>query len=154
MKKEAIEFSSLAKNIVIKITIHGPYGMPDNLSLISELENENIKVNVTAMMSVQQCFMAAAAGASFVSLFCGRLNNMGYDSRNEIKKLRHLIDEHKYKANIIACSLREPSNVIEWLSSGAHIVTVPPSYLDKMIVHPYSKETIQMFLSDAKKLIQ
>ena len=60
----------------------------------------------------------------------------------------------KYKANIIACSLREPANVIEWLSSGAHIVTVPPSYLDKMIVHPYSKETIQMFLSDAEKLIK
>lgn len=79
---------------------------------------------------------------------------MGYDSRAEIKKIRYLIDEHKYKANIIACSLREPSNVIDWLSSGAHIVTVPPSYLDKMVVHPYSKETIQMFLSDAEKLIK
>lgn len=152
-KEQATEFSSWAPNIVIKLTIHGPNGKPDNLSLIKELSEKDISINATAMMSIQQCFLAAAAGASYVSLFCGRVNNMGYDSRLELGKLRNLIDKFSYKSKIIACSLREASNVMDWLASGAHIVTVPPSFIDMLIVHPYSKETIQMFLEDASKLI-
>ena len=75
------------KNINVKITIHGPNGELENLKLIHELENKrNVKVNVTAMMSAQQCFLAAKAGASYVSIFGGRVNNMGYDSNKEIDK--------------------------------------------------------------------
>jgi transaldolase len=153
MKRQAIEFSQWAENIAVKITIHGPNGENENLAVVHELETEHdVRVNVTAMMSAQQCFLAAMAGATYVSLFCGRVNNMGYDSREEVAKLRSLLDEFGLKAQIIAASTREVINVVEWLEAGAHIVTVVPSFLDGMIVHPYSKETVKMFLDDAKKL--
>ncbi|PIQ85238.1 MAG: transaldolase [Candidatus Omnitrophica bacterium CG11_big_fil_rev_8_21_14_0_20_45_26] len=152
MIRQAKEFASWAKNINVKITIHGPQGELHNLEVVHHLEKDlNIRVNVTAMMSAQQCLVAAMAGASFVSLFCGRVNNMGYNAIDEIKKLRRLLDEFQLKAKIIAASTREILNVVEWLGAGAHIVTVLPNLLEGMIVHPYSKETVQMFLRDGER---
>jgi transaldolase len=153
MIKQAIEFSKWAENINIKVTIHGPNGELDNLRIIHELETKHkVKVNVTAMMSAQQCFLAAMAGATYVSLFCGRVNNMGYNSVEEIKKLRKLLDIFNLKAKIICASTREVLNVVEWLEAGGDIVTVTPNLLEGMIVHPYTKETVKMFLDDAAKL--
>jgi transaldolase len=91
------------------------------------------------------------AGATYVSLFGGRVNNMGYNTCIEIRKLRKVLDDFSLRAKIIIGSTREVLNIIEWLESGAHIVTVAPKLLEGMIVHPYSKETVQQFLSDAKK---
>jgi transaldolase len=153
MIPQAIEFSKWADNINIKVTIHGPNGEMDNLRIIHELETKhNIRVNVTAMMSAQQCLLAAMAGASYVSLFCGRINNMGYNSIDEVKKLRRLLDQFDLKAKIICASTREVLNVVEWLDAGGDIVTVVPNLIEGMIVHPYSKETVKMFLDDAAKL--
>ncbi len=152
MLEQAREFSEWADNINVKISIHGPKGELDNLEVAHLLETKyDIRVNVTAMMSAQQCFLAALAGASYVSLFGGRVNNMGYNTCIEIKKLRKVIDDFGLKAKIIIGSTREVLNVIEWLEAGAHIVTVIPELLKGMIIHPYSKETVQMFLDDAKK---
>lgn len=153
MIREALELSKIAKNIVIKVPFHGPKGEMENLRVINELENKHdIRVNVTAMMSTQQCFLAAMAGATYVSLFCGRINNMGYDSREEVRKLRKLLDDFKLDSKIICASTREVINVVEWLKAGGHIVTVVPDLIKGMIVHPYTKETVQMFLDDAKKM--
>jgi len=153
MIKQALDFSKWADNINVKITIHGPNGELENLEVIHELETKHdIRVNATAMMSAQQCFLAAMAGATYVSLFCGRVNNMGYNSIEELKKLRYLLDGHGLKAKIICGSSREVLNVVEWLGAGAHIVTAQPSLIEGMIVHPYSKETVKTFLEDAKKL--
>jgi transaldolase len=153
MVEQAIEFSGWADNINVKITIHGPNGELDNLEVVHELETEhNVRVNVTAMMSAQQCFLAALAGATFVSIFGGRVNNMGYNCCEEIRKIRKLLDDFGLKSKIIVGSTREVLNVVEWLEAGAHIVTVAPNLIEGMIVHPYSKETVQMFLGDAKKI--
>lgn len=155
MIAQAREFAQWADNINVKITIHGPNGESDNLEVIHILEKQyNIRVNVTAMMSAQQCFLAALAGATYVSLFGGRVNNMGYNCIEEIKKTRALIDAFKLKAKVIAASTREILNVVEWLIAGAHIVTVLPQFLEGMIVHPYSKETVQQFLRDAQKALE
>ncbi len=152
MIEQAREFSQWAVNINVKITIHGPNGELDNLETVHELESKHdVRVNVTAMMSAQQCFLAAMAGATFVSLFGGRVNNMGYNACGEIRKLRKLLDGFSLKTKIIIGSTREILNVIEWLEAGAHIVTVAPKFLEGMIVHPFSKETVQQFLRDAKK---
>ena len=152
MFRQAKDIARWAKNIVVKITIHGPKGELDNLEVVHELETKHdIRINVTAMMSAQQCFLAAVAGASYVSLLGGRVNNMGYNVIEDIKCLRSLLDTYKLKAQIILASTREVLNVIEWLRAGAHIVTVVPSFLDGMIIHPYSKETVQMFLDDAAR---
>lgn len=152
MFEQANEIAGWAENINVKITIHGPNGELDNLEVVNLLENDyNVRVNVTAMMSAQQCLLAAMAGATYVSLFGGRVNNMGYNTCEEIKKLRAVLEDFELKAKIIIGSTREVLNVIEWLEAGAHIVTVPPNLLEGMIVHPYSKETVQMFLDDARK---
>ena len=153
MIEQAVEFSSWADNINIKITIHGPAGETDNVRIIHELEtNHDVRINATAMMSAQQCFLAAMAGASYVSIFGGRVNNMGYNSCEEISRLRNLLDNFGLKSKIIVGSTREVINVIEWLEAGAHIVTTVPSLIEGIIVHPYTKETVQMFLKDAQKL--
>ncbi len=146
---QAQTFASWADNINVKVTIHGPNGELENLEIIHELETtHHIRVNVTAMMSAQQCFLAAMAGATYVSIFGGRVNNMGYNTCGEISKLRKVLDQFGLKSQIIVGSTREVLNVIEWLEAGAHIVTVTPNLLEGMIVHPYSKETVQMFLKD------
>jgi len=153
MIEQAEKFCEWAENINVKVTIHGPQGETENLEVIHELEQKkDIRVNVTAMMSAQQCFLAAMAGASWVSIFGGRVNNMGYNSCSEIARLRKLLDQFELRARIIVGSTREILNIIEWLEAGAHIVTVTPALLKGMIVHPYSKETVQMFLRDAAKV--
>ncbi len=149
---QARTFADWADNIVVKVTIHGPEGELENLEIIHELETQHdIRVNVTAMMSAQQCVVAAMAGATYVSIFGGRVNNMGYDVRVEIIKLRAVLDKLQLSAKIIVGSTREVLNIIEWLEAGAHIVTVTPDLLKGMIIHPYSKETVQQFLRDAAK---
>ena len=155
MLNQSIKFTSWSKNINVKITIHGPNGELDNLKLIHELEvKKNIRVNVTAMMSAQQCFLAAKAGATYVSIFGGRVNNMGYDSNKEINILRNLLDKFNLKAKIIVGSTREIINITQWLNSGAHIVMCNPKFLEGMLIHPYTKETVQMFLKDGNKIIK
>jgi transaldolase len=152
MLSQAQELAVMASNISIKITIHGPNGELDNLEIAHILEQKhNIHVNVTATMSAQQGLLAALAGASYVSLFGGRVNNMGYNACDEIKKLRNVLDGFQLKTKIIVGSTREVLNVIEWLGAGAHFVTVVPNLIEGMIVHSYSKETVQMFLADAAK---
>ena len=152
MLEQAREFAGWAKNVMVKIAIHGPEGELENLEIVHVLETKNdIRVNVTAMMSAQQCLLAALAGATYVSIFAGRVNNMGYNCVEEIRKARQVLDGQGLKAKIIAGSTREVLNVIEWLAAGAHIVTVVPEILKGMIVHPYSKDTVKMFLRDAAK---
>ena len=155
MIDQAQEFAAIADNINIKITVHGPNGETENLEVVHELETvHDVRVNCTAMMSAQQCLLAALAGASYVSLFGGRVNNMGYDSRQEINRLRNVLDLQGLDAQIIIGSTREVLNIFEWLEAGAHIVTVTPNLIQGMLIHPYTKETVQMFLDDAKKCEQ
>lgn len=150
--QQAKEFSSWGTNIVVKVTIHGPEGELENLKIVHQLEkNYDIRVNVTAIMSAQQAFLAALSGATYVSIFGGRINNMGYNACSEINRLRKLLDQFQLKSQIIVGSTREVLNITEWLEAGAHIVTVLPNFLETMLVHPYSKETIRMFLQDAAK---
>ncbi len=150
MLEQAQAFSAWGDNIVIKVPIHGPQGELDNVEIIHELESKlDIRVNVTAMMSAQQGFLASLAGGTYVSIFGGRVNNMGYNVCTEISRLRRLLDAHELGSRIIVGSTREVLNVIEWLDAGAHVVTVTPELLRGMLVHPYSKETVAMFLQDA-----
>lgn len=153
MIEQAKTFSNWADNINVKITFHGPNGELENLEVIHELEKDhNVRVNTTAMMSAQQCILAAMAGSTYVSLFGGRVNNMGYNCIEEIEKTRDILDRFKLKSKLIIGSTREPLNVIEWLNAGADIVTSTPEIIEKMIVHARTKETVQMFLKDAENI--
>ena len=153
MLDQAKTFASWAENINVKITVHGPEGELENLEIVHKLESVyDIRVNVTAIMSAQQGLLAALAGATYVSIFGGRVNDMGYNACEEITKLRKVLDAFGLRAQIIVGSTREVLNVIEWLNAGAHIVTAVPNILKGMLVHPYSKETVQMFLRDGARV--
>lgn len=145
---QAYEFASWATNINIKITITDQNGNP-LLNIIKELADHDIAVNATAMMSVSQCLLAAKVGAKYVSIFLGRVANMGYDPKIETKKLRYLLDRTGLEAQIIAASSREAFNVVEWWEAGAHIVTVTPNLLKPCIDHPYTIDTVKLFDGDA-----
>ena len=152
MIAQARDYAQWVGNINVKITVHGPNGEMENFEAVHLLETKyDVRINMTAMMSAQQCLLGALAGATYVSLFGGRVNNMGYNCVSEIRKARAVLDLQKLKAQIIIGSTREVLNVIEWLEAGAHIVTVAPELIKGMIVHPYSRETVQMFLEDARK---
>jgi len=155
MLEQARVFHGWAENINVKIPIHGPEGGTDNLRVVHQLETqEDIRVNVTAMMSAQQALLAAMAGTTYVSIFGGRVNDMGYDARQEIRRLRQLLDRFALPAKIIVGSTREVLNIIEWFEAGADIVTTTPQLLEGVLVHPYSKETVRMFLADGARLQQ
>jgi transaldolase len=115
------------------------------LEAIHRLSKEGIPVNATAMMSVSQCFLAAQAGAKYVSLFNGRIANMGYDPMIETRKLRSLLDRAGLPVQIIAASSREAMNVVDWWDAGAHIVTVTPELVKPCIDHPYTRDTAALF---------
>ncbi len=153
MIAQAKVFAGWADNINVKIPVHGPNGELDNLRVITELESKhNIRVNCTATMSAQQAFLAAETGATYVSIFGGRINDMGYDSCVEIKRLRVLLDQHSLKSKIIVGSTREAFNIAQWLEAGAHIVTAPPEILEKVLIHPMTIKTVREFVDAGKKI--
>jgi transaldolase len=146
--QQAREFADWANNINVKVTFTTQEGIP-NTDVIRQLAFEGISVNATAMMSVSQCFIAAKVGAKYVSIFLGRVANMGYDPITETLRLRELLDRTGLPAQIIAASSREPFNVIQWFEAGAHVVTVTPDLLKPCIDHPYTRDTVKMFDNDA-----
>lgn len=151
--EQAREFAGWAKNINVKVTFTDRVGNP-NTDVIRQLATENIEVNATAMMSVSQCFLAAKSGARYVSIFLGRVANMGYDPIVETRRLRSLLDRTGLEAKIIAASSREALNVMQWFEAGAHIVTVTPNLLKPCIDHPYTRDTVAMFDGDAKEWVK
>ena len=151
MIDQATYFDSLCPNVNVKIPIHGPLGELHYLEVIEELSKSGISINATACMSAQQLLLAALAGADYVSLFGGRVDDMGHNCISEIKKMRKLIDRFNLETRIIIGSVRSVNNIITWLSVGADIVTCPPNILEKMIIHPYTSLTVQQFLRDSKK---
>jgi len=147
--KQAKEYACISDNIVIKIPVCGSNG-ENNLGVIHYIETcEHIRVNVTACMSHQQCLVSALAGASYVSLFGGRIADMGHSACGEIARTRKLFDTQDLTTKIIAGSVREVGNITDWLMAGADIVTVRPELIRKLVLHPYTKETVQQFLRDA-----
>jgi transaldolase len=151
MVKQAQEFSSWDKeHIVIKV----PMGLV-GLKVASTLEGKyGIKTNVTVVMSFNQAYLAALAGATYVSIFSGRIKDMGYNPTEVISKTREMIDREGLKAKIIVGSIRHFMDVNEALSSGAHIVTVPPDILKKMPCNPQTECTIREFNEIWKKINQ
>lgn len=102
-------------------------------------------VNVTACMSFQQAYLSALTGARYVSVFWGRIRDMGYDAATVVGQIRNMLDKEALAAKIIAGSMRQPIDVNEALLAGSHVVTVTPPILRKMLVHPKTDETLREF---------
>lgn len=116
-------------------------GMP----VIHHLAKKGVPTNVTCMMMFNQAYLAARAGATYVSLFVGRIRDMGYDPYREIKLTREVLDREGLESQIIAGSIRHPQDVAECLWAGTHVPTVTPQILEKMIWNPQTDRTIDEF---------
>jgi transaldolase len=127
-----------------RICIKVPFGEA-GLRVTHQLATRGVPVNVTCVMSFNQAYLAALAGGTYVSIFSGRVRDMGYDVRPVIGETRAQIDRERLGARIIVGSVRHFMDVNEALAAGAHVVTVPPPILRKMLHNPKTDETIREF---------
>lgn len=143
MVSEARELAKIHKNIIIKIpmTLEG-------LKAVKILTSENIKTNVTLIFSATQALLAARAGATYVSPFLGRLDDVGTTGVNLIKDIVEIFDKHNLKTEIISASIRNPIHVIDVAKAGSHIATVPYKVIIQMAKHPLTDIGIDKFLKD------
>jgi transaldolase len=141
MLQEAHRYHTWAPSrIVIKV----PFS-EEGLRVTHALATQGIETNVTCIMNFNQAYLAALAGGTYVSIFSGRVRDMGYDVRPVIAATRAQIEREKLPAQIIVGSIRHILDVNEALAEGAHVVTVPPPILRKMLHNPKTEETIREF---------
>lgn len=143
MVSEAKELVKIHKNIVIKIPM-----CAEGLKAVKRLAAEGIKTNVTLIFSAGQALLAARAGASYVSPFLGRLDDISWDGTALIADIAEIFNLHGIDTEIIAASIRHPVHVIECAKLGADIATVPYKVILQMIEHPLTKSGIERFLKD------
>jgi len=143
MLKEAYEIAEWAPNVVIKLPM-----TEDGLYACHELTQKGIKTNVTLIFSAAQGLMAAKAGATYISPFVGRLDDIAVDGMKLIRDLRLILDTYDLPSEIIAASIRNIKHVEDAALSGAHIATIPGSLLPTLWKHPLTDSGIERFLKD------
>lgn len=150
MVRQAHVFAKWAPNIVVKIPVVNENG-ESCLSVVHTLTRAGIAVNSTAILSFNQAILAAKAGATYVSIFAGRIADEGNDPAVTVRSVRTWLDQRKSPAQIIAGSIRSTLDVQNAALAGAHVVTIPPQFLAKMVDHKYTRETVRQFNQDAAK---
>jgi transaldolase len=153
MLEQARTFATWARNIVIKIPVVNEFG-ESCLGVIHRLSQEGIGVNATAILSFNQAILATKAGATYVSIFAGRVADEGSDPAVTIRNVRQWLDVWGLSARIIVGSIRTVMDVQAAALAGAHIVTIPPQFLPKMVDHRYTRETVRQFVQDAEKSME
>lgn len=143
MIREAKELVKIHPNIVIKVPMTG-----EGLRAVKELAKQGIKTNVTLVFSANQALLAALAGASYVSPFVGRLDDVGQDGMELIKEISLILFQYDFKTEIIAASIRHPLHVTQAATAGSHIATIPYKVLIQMLQHPLTDLGIEKFLKD------
>ena len=153
MISQARQFASWAPNIVVKIPQETQDGVPC-YGVIKQLESEGIKVNATIAMSLGQVMLAAKAGATYISIFAGRISDEGGNSPEVINNAVNWLKHWEYSSKIIVGSIREAINIQDAALAGAHIITIPPEFLTRLADHKYSRATVAQFVGDAKKALE
>ncbi len=151
MIEQARTFATWAPNIVVKIPIINEDGVPC-LEVIHALSQEGIKINTTAILSFNQVMMAAKAGATYLSIFAGRVADEGHDPSGLIAIAARWVERWGY-GKILVGSMRGTMDIQIAATAGAHIITVPPAILERAIDHKYSRETVKGFNADARKAL-
>lgn len=147
MVKEARDLSKIHRNIVVKIPM-----TPEGLKAVKVLSKEGVKTNVTLVFSPNQALLAAKAGATYVSPFIGRLDDISHTGMDLVRDIVKIFSNYGYKTEVIAASIRHPVHVTEAALAGAHVATVPYDILKKMMKHNLTDEGIQKFLKDWEKV--
>lgn len=146
MIKEGKELAAIAPNITVKVpmTLEG-------LKAVKAFSDLTIKTNVTLIFNANQALLAARAGASYVSPFLGRLDDIGHDGMDLVATISQIFDRHGIQTEIIAASIRHPLHVIDAAMNGAHIATIPYKVLGQLVKHPLTDQGIEKFLADWNK---
>lgn len=145
--EEAYILKRYGSNVIIKVPM-----IPDGLKAVKKLKEEGIETNVTLVFSANQALLAAKAGASYVSPFIGRLDDVGNDGMNLIRDIKQIFKNYQYDTKLLVASIRHPIHVIESAKSGADVVTLPPDILGKMFLHPLTDKGLKTFISDWENL--
>ena len=146
MVSEARELAKIHKNIVVKIPM-----TIDGLKAVRTLSSEGIKTNVTLVFSTLQALMAAKAGASYVSPFVGRLDDLSQDGLVLVDQMVTIFDNYDYETEVIVASVRNPLHVLDSALMGADIATIPFNVLAKLAAHPMTDKGIKAFMADWEK---
>jgi len=147
MMNEGRELARIHPNIVIKVPL-----TQDGLQACKALHSEGIKTNVTLCFSPSQALLAAKAGATYVSPFVGRLDDISHDGMELIGIIRTIYDNYGYETEILVASVRSPRHVVEAALAGADVATIPFSVVTQLIKHPLTDIGQEKFLADWKKL--
>ncbi len=147
MIKEARELSKIHKNIVVKIPI-----TPEGLKAVKTVSKEGIKTNVTLVFSPSQALLAAKAGATYVSPFIGRLDDISHVGMDLIEQILIIFDNYSFDTEVIVASIRNPLHVVDAALMGAHVATIPYSVMIQLAKHPLTDIGIKRFLEDWEKV--
>ncbi len=148
MVAEGLELAGIDKDkIVVKIPM-----TKEGLKACKQLTGMGIKTNVTLVFSPSQALLAAKAGATYVSPFVGRLDDISHDGMDLIEKIVTIFANYDYKSEVIVASIRNPMHVIDAALMGAHVATIPFSVIDALVKHPLTDIGIQKFLKDWEKV--
>lgn len=147
MIQEARRLHAIAPNIVVKI----PF-IPDGVKALKTLKEEGIPTNCTLIFSPLQALIAAKAGATYVSPFLGRLDDIGHEGIQIIRQIRKIFDNYGFETQILAASLRHPYHVLLCALEGADVATMPFSVLKQLFQHPLTDKGLAQFLADYEKL--
>jgi transaldolase len=146
MVREAKHLAALAPNVVVKIPM-----IPEGLRATKSVSGMGIRVNMTLIFSANQGLLAAKAGASFVSPFIGRLDDVGQRGMEVVEDLVKIRDNYRLKTEVLVGSIRHTQHVLEAAKVGADIATMPPEIMDKMMQHPLTDLGLKRFLDDWEK---
>jgi len=146
MMKEANVLKKIAKNVTIKVPL-----TPDGLKTCKALSDDGTMVNVTLCFSPAQALLAAKAGASFISPFVGRLDDVGTDGMQLIDEICTIYGNYGFETEVLVASIRHPMHVVEAAKIGAHVATMPPSTLRQLFNHPLTDKGLKAFMDDWAK---
>jgi transaldolase len=147
MINEAHRLKKYGQNVVVKIPM-----IPDGLKVVKKLKEQGIQTNVTLIFSANQAILAAKAGAAYVSPFIGRLDDVGHEGMTVIREIMQIFKNYQFNTEVLVASVRHPLHVTEAGKIGAHVVTLPPDILGKMISHSLTDKGLSTFLSDWEKV--
>lgn len=145
--KEGRDLASIHKNIVVKVPL-----IKEGLKAVKTLTDEGIKVNVTLCFSPTQAILAAKAGATYVSPFVGRLDDISTSGMELISQIVQIYRNYNFKTEVLVASIRHPLHVVEAALIGADVCTIPFDVIKKMFYHPLTEIGLEKFLNDWKKL--
>lgn len=146
MVREGNDLAALGPNVVVKCPMTG-----EGLKAVRKLHKEGIKTNVTLIFSANQALLAAKAGADYASPFIGRLDDAGHEGMTIIDEILKIYRNYNFDTQVLVASIRHPVHVVEAAKLGAHVATMPPDVLDKMVRHPLTDIGLRRFLDDWQK---